>query len=185
VETKIKKLLDGAKVKFTLQPHRKVYTAFNAAETQKLKTSQVVKVVFLKLKKPSLHLLDNGERQTLTHVLVAVPAGKRVDLKKVAKAVTDHALKSYRQMLKANPKLKKPAAAAVSIGSERDIEKILKTKVGLLHPFGALWRLPVLVDTQLAKNPKLVVSAGSYTESCVIKTKDFLRLTPHLVGRFS
>lgn len=185
MDTKIKKLLERNKVRYQLLTHRTVYTAFNAAETQHLKTGGVAKVVFVKLARPLTVLLEDGGHPTVRLLLVAVPAGKRVDLKKTARVVMERSLKAHRLALKQDPKTKKPLPAGVRLANEQDITAELKTKVGLLHPFGSLWNIPVLVDRALAKNPKVVVSAGSYTESLELKTKDYLKLTPHLLGSFT
>src|SRR3989338_6248125 len=81
MDSKVKKLLETDKIKYKLLPHRKVYTAFTSAETQHMDTKQIVKVVLAKLSKPSVHLLKGGGPAVLDFVFVAVPAGKRVDLK--------------------------------------------------------------------------------------------------------
>lgn len=188
MDPKIKKLLEKEKIKYKLLPHRKVYTAFTAAETQHMDTKQIVKVVLAKLSKPSVHLLKDGGPAKLDFVFVAVPAGKRVNLKKVAKAINDHQEKSYKALKKINPKetkIKKPSKIRAKLASEKDIEKRLKTKVGLLHPFSHLFGLPILVDNKLTKNNKLIVSAGSYTESIELTTKDFLKHMQGQLGNFT
>jgi Ala-tRNA(Pro) deacylase len=96
--------------------------------------------------------------------LVVVPAGKYVDLKGIKKA------------LKANK---------VSMATEKDITKYLKTKVGLLHPFGNLYKITTLLDKSFAKAKKMLASAGSYTESVEIAIKDFEKLTAPIKGNFS
>ncbi|OGE79527.1 MAG: hypothetical protein A2751_00320 [Candidatus Doudnabacteria bacterium RIFCSPHIGHO2_01_FULL_46_14] len=96
--------------------------------------------------------------------LVIVPAQKYVDFKKVKNALK---------------------AKKVSMAKESDITKILKTKVGLIHPFGNLYELPVLLDNSLAKQKKLHASAGSYTESIELKTSDFAKLVQPIKGSFA
>ncbi len=185
MDKKIEKLLLENKIKFKIVEHRKVYTAFTEAETQHLDPKTVVKTVLVKFSKPSTHLLDNDQISTISMVMVAVPAKHRVDLKKIAKAINDHAVKSYKLMVKSNPKVKKPSSVTVKIASEKDIEKTLKTKVGLLHPFSQIFGLPILMDKKLTKNKKLTVSAGSYTESLEISTKDYLKIMSGIVGSFT
>ncbi len=204
MDNNLKKLLEANKSNYKLLTHRKVYTAFNAAETQHMDNRQIVKVVLAKLSKPSAHLIKAGGPAELNFIFVAVPAGRRVDLKKVAKAINDHQSKSYKQLiksaantkkvqndagagnkLKARIKIKKPLKITAKLASEKDIEKHLKTKVGLLHPFSHLFGLPILVDNKLAKNKKLIVSAGSYTESLEISSKDFLKQMQGQLGNFT
>ena len=194
MDIKIKKLLDSNKIKYNLVEHRKVYTAFNGAETQHADPKAVVKTVLVKLSKPTIHLMMESNIKSLDFVLVAVPAKKRVDFKKIAKAVNEHAMKSYllltktlvgtKRAAKAGP-YKKPIPISTKMASEKDIIKKLKTKVGLLAPFSQLYNLPLLFDKKLAKNKKLIVPAGSYTESLEISTKDFLRLMAGMQGNFT
>lgn len=97
-------------------------------------------------------------------VLVVLPAGKYVDMKAIKKVL----------------KVKK-----VTIATEKDITKYLKTKVGLLHPFGHLYKIPTLLDKGLAKAKKMVASAESYTESVEIAIKDFEKLVKPIKGIFA
>lgn len=96
--------------------------------------------------------------------LVVLPAGKYVDLKGVGRAL----------------KVK-----TVQLAKENEIAKKLKTKVGLLHPFGNLYKLPTLLDRTLAHSKKLLASAGSYTESVELRMKDFEKLVKPVKGIFS
>ena len=96
--------------------------------------------------------------------LVIIPAQKYVDFKKVKKILK---------------------AKKISMAKESDITKILKTKVGLIHPFGNLFKLPTLLDNALAKQKTLMASAGSYTETIEIKVSDFLKHILPVKGSFS
>lgn len=96
--------------------------------------------------------------------IVIVPAGKYIDLAAV----------------KASLKAKK-----VSLAKEKDITKYLKSKIGLLHPFGNLYKVPTLIDKNFAKAKKLVASAGAYTESLEMAIKDFEKLVQPIKGMFS
>lgn len=96
--------------------------------------------------------------------LIVLPAGKYVDFSSIKKAL----------------KVKK-----VSMASEKELEKYLKTKVGLLHPFGHLFKIQTLFDKTLSKSKKMLASAGSYTHSLEISPKDFEKLVQPLKGAFS
>lgn len=96
--------------------------------------------------------------------LVVVPAGKYIDFKAAQKAL----------------KVKK-----LSIAKESDIAKYLKTKVGLLHAFGNLYKIPTLIDRGFAKAKKFVSAAGSYTESVEVALRDFEKLAQPIKGLFS
>lgn len=97
-------------------------------------------------------------------VLIVLPAGKYVDFSGIKKALK---------------------AKKVSMASEKDITKYLKTKVGLLHPFGSQFNIKTLLDKTLSRSKKMIASAGSYTHSVEISLKDFEKLVQPLKGAFS
>jgi len=97
-------------------------------------------------------------------VLIVVPAGKYVDFTGIKKALK---------------------AKKVSMASEKDITKYLKTKVGLLHPFGIQYNIKTLLDKGMTKAKKIIASAGSYTHSVELSIKDFEKLVAPIKGNFS
>src|SRR3989344_3266630 len=161
IKNKILEFLEKNKIKFNLLEHKKVFTAFDEAETlasspktrgtQGKKLSEIAKAVLIKVDK--------------SLALVVVPAGKYVDFSGVKKALK---------------------AKKVSMAKESDINQKLKTKIGLLHPFGNLYhpsgdhpkgdKITTLLDNTLAKSKKLIAAAASYTQSVELSTKDFEKL---------
>ena len=97
-------------------------------------------------------------------VLIVLPAHKYVDFTGIKKALK---------------------AKKVSMASEKDITKYLKTKVGLLHPFGSEYNMQTLLDKGLAKSKKMIASAGTYTHSVELGLKDFQKLVKPVLGGFS
>lgn len=154
----LEKLLKQNKIKYETVEHRKVFTAFDEAATQHVKAGEVAKAVLLKGKNLFLAVL---------------PAGHNCDFKTLSKLANER----------------------LSMAEERDIYRMLsakggttsggKTKVGLIAPFGSLYKLPVFLDKKLLKNKKLNLPAGSYTESVIINTKDYLKLENPVLGNFS
>ena len=145
----LEKLLLENKIKHKILEHKKVFTAFDATQTQHLKTGEVAKAVLLKGKK-GLYM-------------AVLPAGNNCDFKSLSKIIGDK----------------------VSMAKEKDITAKLKTKVGLLSPFGSIYKIPVFLDKKLAKNKKLNLPAGSYTESIELSVKDYLKLENPVQGNFS
>lgn len=145
----LQKLLEGNKIKFKLSEHRKVFTAFDATQTQHLKLAEVAKAVLVKGKKELY--------------LAVLPAGMICDFKALGKLATDK----------------------LSMAKEKDITKNLKTKVGLIAPFGSLYKLRVFLDKKLIKNKKINLPAGSYTESVELSVKDYIKLEQPTLGNFS
>jgi Ala-tRNA(Pro) deacylase len=97
-------------------------------------------------------------------VLIVLPAGKYVDFSGIKKALK---------------------AKKVSMASEKDITKYLKTKVGLLHPFGSEYNLQTLLDKSMSRSKKMIASAGTFTDSIEIAVKDFEKLVKPIKGVFS
>lgn len=155
----LEKLLKQNKIKYELLAHRKVFTAFDSAETQDIKLSEVAKAVLLKGKK--------------SFYLAVLPSGNNCDFKALAKLIGDK----------------------ISIAKEADIAKQLKTKIGLIPPFGSLFsakggsasggKIPLFVDKKLLKNKKINLPAGSYTESVLLSVKDYVKLENPVAGNFS
>lgn len=143
------KLLKANKIKYAIAEHRKVYTAYDSAQTQDLKLGEVAKGVLVKGKK--------------VLYFAVLPSGNNCDFKALGKLVGEK----------------------VSMAKEKDIVKNLKTKVGLIAPFGSLYKLPVFLDKKLTKNKKINLPAGSYTESVVLTLKDYLKLENPTPGNFS
>lgn len=156
----ITKLLDQAKIKYKTLEHKVVYTAHDAAATTKKKLSEIAKVVLVRVDLPRVA----KNKTDKSWALIIVPAGKYVDLNGVKKALQ---------------------AKKVSLASEKDIVKYLKTKIGLLHPFGHLFKIPTLLDKSLTKAKRIITSAGSYTHSIELAIKDFDNLAKPLKGIFS
>jgi prolyl-tRNA editing enzyme YbaK/EbsC (Cys-tRNA(Pro) deacylase) len=97
-------------------------------------------------------------------VLIVLPAGKYLDLKGIKTALK---------------------AKKVSLATEKEIKAKLKTKIGLLHPFGSQYNVKTLLDKGMSKSKKLISSAGSYTDSFELSMKDFEKLVLPIKGAFS
>ncbi len=97
-------------------------------------------------------------------VLIVLPAGKYVDFSGIKKALK---------------------AKKVSMANEKDITKHLKTRIGLLHPFGSEYNIQTLLDKTMSRAKKMIASAGTYTDSVEIALKDFEKLVRPIKGSFS
>jgi Ala-tRNA(Pro) deacylase len=97
-------------------------------------------------------------------VLIVLPAGKYLDFKGIQKTLK---------------------AKKVSMANEKDITKYLKTKIGLLHPFGSEYSLRTLLDKSMSKTKKMIASAGTYTHSVELAIKDFEKLIQPIKGSFA
>ncbi|MBX4191706.1 MAG: YbaK/EbsC family protein, partial [Candidatus Doudnabacteria bacterium] len=140
--------------------HRKVFTAFDAAATQDLESKEVAKAVLL-IGSKSRKAGSGSAGKNL--YLAVLPAGNNCDFKALSKLTADK----------------------VSIAKEKDIAKNINAKIGLIPPFGSLFKIPMFIDKKLLKNKKINLPAGSYTESLVMSVKDYLKLEKPVQGNFS
>lgn len=154
ISAKLKKYLLDNKVAHEIVPHRKVYTAFDAARTLKLKLDEVVKNLVVKAGRD--------------YYLILLPANKNLDLKKIVKV-----LSKYKKGVK-----------AVKIPGEEIMRAALKLKKEALSAFGRLHQIETVLEKDLLKKKKVIFSGGSFIESIKMAVKDFVKLEQPMVGSF-
>jgi len=147
--------LDKRGAKYAIVTHRKVYTAYDAAQTLKKKLDEIAKNLLVKTNKG--------------FVLVLLPASKRVDLKKLKKLMNAKGM----------------GIKKVEIPKEGVMVRIFKVKPGALPAFGSLHDLEVYMDKGLQKVKKAVFPTGSFTDSVEMALKEFEKLEKPIVGAFS
>lgn len=154
ISNKLKKYLLENKVPHEILPHRQVYTAFDAAQTLRLKLDEVVKNLVVKAGKD--------------YYLVLLPANKNLDLKKIVKV-----LSKYKQRVK-----------VVKIPGEEVMRKVLKLKKEALSAFGKMHQIKTVLEKDLLKKKKAIFSGGSFIDSVKMAVKDFVALEQPIVGSF-
>jgi Ala-tRNA(Pro) deacylase len=76
--------------------------------------------------------------------------------------------------------------AEAELAPEAELQRLFPDcELGAEPPFGNLYRLPVYVDSALAKDPEIVFNAGNHTEAVRMKYADFERLVHPVVARLS
>jgi len=90
-----------------------------------------------------------------SYYLVVVPAHYKLDFAKIKKLL----------------KVKK-----IKIAKEGEMKTKFKVKPGAITPFGTIHKVGVVVDKSLLKVRDVIFGAGSFTESIVMKPKDFMEL---------
>lgn len=98
------------------------------------------------------------------YLLVVLPASHRADLAKLKKLL----------------KVKK-----LDIIKESEVSKIFKVKPGTIVPFGSFHKVPVYIDKSLLKSKVIIASAGTFTESLMLKAKDLLSAGAEKLESFS
>jgi len=155
VPKQIKDYLDKRGAKYAIVTHRKVYTAYDAAQTLRKKLDEIAKNLLVKT--------DKGL------VLVLLPASKRLDLNKLKKLMN----------------AKGKGIKKVEIPKEGVMVRVLKIKPGALSAFGALHKMEVYMDKGLKKAKKAIFSSGSFTDSLEMALREFEKLEKPVVGAFS
>lgn len=149
------KYLEKAGVKHKILEHRTVYTAFDAAATMKRKLNEIAKTLFVKADKD--------------YYLVLLPADQNLDFKKLAACIGAQSKRKVK---------------AVKIPGEKIMSNVLKIKTGALSAFGALHKLPVVIERKLAQAKKAVFPSGSFNHSVEMAVKDFVKLEKAVLGSF-
>ena len=125
---KLAKYLADNKIKHKILQHKIVYTAYDAAATTKRKLAETVKTLLV--------LADKG------FYLVLLPADQKLDVKKLAKLISQTSGKVVKK---------------VTIPGEKVMEKVLKVKAGAMSAFGGIHKLPVIMDKSLTKVKKAIL----------------------------
>jgi len=152
---KLAKYLADKKIKHKILQHKLVYTAYDAAATTKRKLAETVKTLLV--------MADKG------FYLVLLPADQKLDLKKLAKLISQKSGKVVKK---------------VTIPSEKVMEKVLKVKAGAMSAFGGIHKLPVIMDKSLIKVKKAIFATGSFNHSIEMAVKDFIKQEKAILGSF-
>jgi len=163
---KFQKFLDENKAKYEVLAHKKVFTTYDTAQTLHVDLKSVAKTLFVKT--------DSD------YVFVILPGTKRFDQTKLKNLINDTRKKEAKKT-GTKPKLVKK----VELTKETAIKKMVTKKVGALVPFGHLYDLQTFYDKGLDNAKKLILNAGSFTDSVVMTPKEYLRLEKAVAGRFS
>jgi Ala-tRNA(Pro) deacylase len=150
IPSKVKKYLDKHGVKYEELAHKTVYTAYDAANTLKKSLKEIAKTILIQADK--------------THVLVVLPADKKIDMAKLKKAL---------------------GAKSVKIPDEKVMIKVLKINPGALSSFGKLHDLEMIVDKAMLGAEKAVLATGSFTDSVLMKVKDLVRIEEARLADFT
>ncbi len=140
--------LKAGKTKFEVVEHKKVYTAYDLAQTLGEKLDKIAKTLLVEVDLPKV------QKKGKNYFVVVLPASYRLDLLKLKKELK---------------------AKSAALAPERIMKK-LGIEPGELTPFGSLHKLEVLLDKALLKAKEALVSAGSLTDSVRVKVKDLHKL---------
>jgi Ala-tRNA(Pro) deacylase len=130
--------LNRRKVQYEIVHHPEAYTAQRIAEVEHVKAEHYAKVVMVR----------SGEK----HVMVVLPADRRVDLEKVEQVI----------------------GRTVALDSESEFNALFPDcAVGTMPPFGNLYGLLTLVDKRLVKEDYIIFEAGTHTDAIKLSYADY------------
>jgi len=156
VPKKVLNHLAKKKIKFEVVPHKKVFTAYDLAQTLGEKLENIAKTLLVKVELP------NVEKKGARYFVVAVPASYRIDLKAVQK---------YLKAIKAE------------LANEKEMAKVGMVP-GAGTPFVSMYKdVGLLLDHSLARVTKGLVRAESLTDSLRVKIKDLIKAEQAAVAK--
>ncbi|HTK60165.1 MAG TPA: YbaK/EbsC family protein [Candidatus Baltobacteraceae bacterium] len=149
------KYLDKAEIKYEIVPHKKVYTAYDLAQTLGENLDGIAKTLLVKVELPNV--AKHGK-----YYILVIPASYRANFNKIKKALN---------------------AKKVEMAVEKQLKK-LKLNPGAITPFGGYHKIEVLLDKTLMKTQKVLASAGAHTEALRVKVKDLHEKENATLGEF-
>jgi Ala-tRNA(Pro) deacylase len=152
---KLAEYLKKSKIKYKPLDHKTVYTAYDVAATMGRKLNEVVKTLLVVADKD--------------YYLVLLPADHNLDFKKLAMQISKAAGKKIK---------------TIKIPGEKVMQDLLKVKAGAMSAFGGWHKLPVVMESKLAKLKKAVFASGSFNHSVEMAAKDFIKLENVILGNF-
>lgn len=157
ISKKLIDYLEKSKYKYEIIKHRTTFTAWDTAQTEKVKPQEVAKTLVMKSDKD--------------WILALLPSNRNTDKKELLKLVNKNA----------ENKIKK-----LDFADEKWLKKNMKIgKLGAIPPFRELLKKEVYFDKMLLKNKKFYVSSGEYDASIRILVSQYVKIEKPIEGKFS
>ena len=160
ISKKITEYLDKNKYKYEIIEHKTTYTAWDTAQTEKVKPQDVAKALVMKA---------DGD-----YLLALVPANRNLDKQKLLKTINASRKKSGEKNYK-----------KIDFAKEAWMKKSLPGKDADTPPFRGLLKLDLFADSLLFKGKKIYFGSGEYTNSIRVNTSQYLKLEKPVKGSFS
>lgn len=161
ISKKVLEYLDKNKYKYEIIQHRTTYTAWDTAQTEKVRPQEVAKTLIIKT--------DND------WAVAVLQSNRNLDKKSLLKLI--------------NLERKKNAEKAVknlNFASEEWMKKNMKVgKLGATPPLKGLLNKGIYFDKLLLKNKKLYVSSGDYNASIRVLVSQYLKIEKPILGKLS
>jgi len=160
ISKKVTGYLDKNKYTYEIIEHKTTYTAWDTAQTEKIRPQEVAKTLVMRV--------DND------YVLALVTSNRNLDKQKLLKVVNTQRKKAGLKVYK-----------KIDFAKEVWMKKNLDGKVGATAPFWGLLKLNLYIDSLLLKSKKIYLGTGEYTISMRVNTSQYLKLEKPVKGSFS
>lgn len=160
ISKKLVNYLENNKYRYSVIEHRTTYTAWDTAQTEKVKPGEVAKSLVLSV--------DNE------WIIALVPADKNLDKKKLLAIFN-----------KKRKRENKKSAKKVGFAPEVWMKKNIPGKVGATPPFREILKMEIYMDKLLGKNKKIYLGSGEYNFSLLINTSQYLKKEKPVLGALS
>ncbi len=175
ISKKIIKYLENNKYKYEIVEHKTTYTAWDTAQTEKIKPQEVAKALVMKA---------DGD-----YVLALVPANRNLDKQKLLKVINSARKKTIHPVEYRGAVSRQGGifhrARKIDFAKEAWMKKSLPGKVGATPPFAKILKIDIFIDSLLAKNKKIYLGSGEYTNSVRVSTGQYLKIEDPVKGSFS
>lgn len=157
ISKKLIDYLDKNKYKYEIIKHRTTFTAWDTAQTEKIKPQEVAKTLVMKV--------DND------WVLAMLPSGRNLDKKSLLKMVKKNSEKTVKKF---------------DFADEKWLKKNMKLgKLGAISPFKNLLKKELYLDKLMAKEKRVYVSSGEYDASLKLLMSQLVKIERPILGNFS
>lgn len=160
MDKKIEKYLKENKYNYKIIEHKTTFTAWDTAQTEKVRPQEVAKALVMKV--------ETG------YVLALISSNRNLDKAKLLKTINAERKKKALKVCK-----------KIDLAKEAWMKKNLPGRVGATPPFRELTGLDVYADSLVLKNKKIYVGSGDYTESLLINTGQYIKKEEPVKGSFS
>lgn len=160
ISKKVINYLSDNKYKYEIIPHRTTYTAWDTAQTEKVKPQEVAKTLILKA--------DKG------WVAAVLPSNRNLDKKKFLKLCNAERKKEGEKSIK-----------KIEFAKEAWMKKSIPGKLGATPPFSGLLHNGIFVDKLLLKNKKIYLGSGEYDASIRVSVSQYIKIEKPVAGSFS
>lgn len=158
ISKKVISYLEKNKYKYEIIKHRTTFTAWDTAQTEKVKPQEVAKTLVMKV--------DND------WVLAMLPSGRNLDKKVLLGLI--------------KKKNSEKSVKKLDFADEKWLKKNMKLgKLGAIPPFKELLKKELYLDKLMAKEKKVYVSSGEYDASFRLPMSQFLKIEKPILGNFS